>query len=100
MKKLALFAAIVFTLSGCAAMKTTKMVDFQTLVKETEAAIEQAAAVRNEWRDTRKIFKKGLEAEKAGKREQAIKLIQKAKKQAELAVQQAKSQRNAGPWLF
>ncbi len=99
MKKLALVIAII-TLAGCATMKKNEMVDFQTLVKQTEAAIQEAAAIGGEWRDTRKIFKKGLEAEKAGKHNLAVKLIKKAKKQAELGIAQAKSQRNAGPWLF
>jgi len=99
MKKLALIV-VILVLSGCATMKKNDMVDFQTLVKQTEAAIQEAAAMGGEWRDTRKIFKKGLEAEKAGKHNLAIKLVKKAKKQAELGIAQAKSQRNAGPWLF
>ena len=71
--------------------------DFDKAVKEATAEIDKAKKANYEWRDSRKILEKAVEAEKAGKHEEAMKLAKKAKQQGILAVAQSKQQKNAGP---
>jgi len=60
----------------------------EAAIAAAKSANAKAAAEGYEWRDTGKLIKKAEKALKAGKYEDAIKLANKAKRQAELAVEQ------------
>lgn len=105
MKKLATIAAALL-IAGCAStgeMAEEKMggaMDFDSLAKEAAAAIKKASSAGGEWRDSEKFLKQAKSAAKAGDMDKAMKLVNKAKSQGEMAYSQAKSQKDAGPWLF
>ncbi len=65
---------------------------YDDAVKDANSSIDKAKAVNYEWRDSRKMLKKADGLNKAGKSDEAIKLVEKAKKQGELAVAQAELQ--------
>lgn len=98
MKKVAVLAAIL-AVSGCAGMGAQSN-DPEALIKEAEASIAKAKSAGGEWRDSGKFLKQAKEALAAGDSAKASKLATKAKMQGELGLEQAKSQKNAGPWLF
>lgn len=105
MKKLAvIFAALsMFVMVGCASTGSNKMeetADYPTLVKQAEASIKKAKSVGSEWRDSGKFLKKAEKAAKEGKMDKAIKLAKKAKAEGDMAYEQGKAEKNAGPWLF
>lgn len=58
-------------------------------ISAAKAANKKAKAARYEWRDTGKFIKKAQAAADKGDNEKAIKLANKAKTQAELALKQA-----------
>ena len=66
--------------------------NYEAAVKDANASINNAKAVNYEWRDSRKMLKKADKLNKAGKSDDAMKLVEKAKKQGELAVAQADQQ--------
>ncbi len=86
-------------LSGCASSggTTASLESYQKAHNEANTAIKAAVMANNVWRDSRKILNKAEKAAKAGDYETATKLALKAKRQGELAVVQAESQKNAGP---
>lgn len=61
-------------------------------IADAKAANKKAKAVGNEWRDTGKFIKKAEKALEAGDEEKALKLANKARKQAEDAVIQEKAE--------
>ena len=65
---------------------------YENAVNDANASIEKAKAVNYEWRDSRKLLKSAEKLNKAGKSSEAIKLVEKAKQQGELAVAQAEQQ--------
>lgn len=82
---------ILFGTQSCATMEA------ENAATAASAEIDKAKAMGNEWRDSRKILKKGEKALDDGDIETANKLIAKARKQGINAQLQAKSQMNAGP---
>ena len=74
--------------------------DFDLLLVETQAAVQRADEIDALWRDTEKLVARAIKFHKKNDINQALKLIKRAKKQANLAYQQALEQRNAQPWLF
>ena len=56
------------------------------------AEIDKANDLGYEWRDSRKLLEKAAKSNKDGDNEKAIKLVEQAKKQGQLAVKQAKLQ--------
>lgn len=91
-------AALALSANAVAADKHREA--FKAALTETTAAADKAASVGGEWRDIR--GKKGFitMAEKAaaeGNYVKAMKLLNKAKHQAEMGYQQAMEQKNAGP---
>ena len=89
LKLAGLMVLVISFAAGCAS--TTE----EDLTGQAEAAIAaakdanaKAKAEGYEWRDTGKLIKKAEKALKDGKPEEAIKLANKAKRQAELAVAQ------------
>ena len=75
--------------------------EFNSLMKAAENAIDDAADVDGEWRDSRLILNNAKEAAIKGNLSLAMQLAQQAKEQGEMAEQQAKEQDSpSGPWLF
>ena len=66
--------------------------NYEDAVKDANSSIDKAKAVNYEWRDSRKMLKKANELNKAGKSDDAMKLVAKAKNQGQLAVAQAELQ--------
>ncbi len=66
--------------------------DAAAAIAAAKAANKKAAAENYEWRDTGKLIKKAEKALKAGKEAEAIKLANKARRQAENAVKQKYSE--------
>ncbi len=97
MKKTLWMSAIAFTLAACAggeqAAKSDK--EYNDLVAKAKSEISLAGKAGHTWRDTDKFLKDADEAMKAGDRDKAMKLVNKAMKQAQLAQIQAKD--NASP---
>ena len=75
---------------------TTPMDDYQKAHDDAVAALNQAASVDSEWRDSRAMLKKSKKMADAGNLEQAVKLANKAKKQGELGYAQGVAEQNAG----
>jgi hypothetical protein len=96
LKKLLLTGAAVavFALSS-SAFAATKA-DYEKAVTAAQAAIKQAAAMDDEWRDSGKLLKKAAEAAKAGDFDKAVKLAKAAEFQGKMAQEQAKANANAG----
>ena len=69
---------------------------FDAAVAEAKAAIKKAESVGGEWRDTGKFLKEAEEAAAAGDMDKAMKLVSKAKFQAEMGYDQAMAERNVG----
>ena len=65
-------------------------VSFADAVSAATAEIDKAKAVNYEWRDSRKLLKKAAELNKKGDSEKAMKLVTQARKQGQLAANQAK----------
>lgn len=74
----------------------TPMDGYKTAHAEAVAALDKAASVASEWRDSRKMLKKSKKMADAGNMDQAIKLANKAKKQGELGYAQGVAEQNAG----
>jgi len=88
-KSLKLIGMMLLAMSiavGCAG--TTEGGDPAAAIAAAKAANERAKAEGVEWRDTGKLIKKAEEANKKGDWDEAIKLANKARKQAEDAVKQ------------
>lgn len=65
---------------------------FDSAVSEAKTELDKAKAVNYEWRDSRKMLKKAEKLNKEGKTDKAIKLVNTAKEQGQLAVAQAELQ--------
>ena len=75
--------------------------EFWKLVNNAEDAIDNAAEVGGEWRDSRTILQEAITQAKQGDMKQAFQLAEQAKEQGDMGYQQAIKQREvAGPWLF
>ncbi|MCF6338193.1 MAG: SoxXA-binding protein [Gammaproteobacteria bacterium] len=109
MKKLMIFGALIFALSGCSIFGGETAED--AVAKNTAAAksaiaaatdaLKKARSVDGEWRDAgKKILKKAKAAASKGDFKKAIELANEAKFQADMGYAQAVEQKNAGPWLF
>jgi len=102
MKKLALLvAAVALTLSACGSSPDVahNKNDASASITAAQHANKRAKKVNYEWRDTGKIIKKAKKAQKAGNYDMAVKLADKAKRQAQNAYKQYLEQRNAKPNL-
>ena len=103
MKKIALLAAVMLTITGCAGLSAPPYPDEDSAAAAIGAANDarkKAASVGGEWRDTGKFIKQAKAAAADGDYEKAIKLANKAKTEGELGYAQAISQKDAGPWSF
>ncbi len=101
MKKIAvLFAAAALALGACAAPgPSTTESDALNAINAAEQKRTLAAKAGFEWRDTGKLIKKAKAALKKGDYDTAVKLANKAKRQSENALEQAKVAQHAGPRL-
>jgi hypothetical protein len=110
MKKLMIFGALAFALSGCGMMNGGgsdsaagggDAAAAKSAIAAAEAALKKARGVEGEWRDAKKkMVKKAKAAASKGDYAKAIKLADMAKFQGEMGYSQAMEQKNAGPWLF
>ena len=65
-------------------------ISFSDAISAATTEIDKAKAVNYEWRDSRKLLKKAAELNKKGDSEKAMELVTKARKQGQLAANQAK----------
>ncbi len=80
-------------LAGCATTdEDSGMSAAEQAIADAKAANAAAKAAGNEWRDTGKLIKKAESALAAGDEAAAEKLANKARRQAEIALQQAKNE--------
>lgn len=105
MKKLVLFGALIFALSGCAstggeAMAPADAESAKAAIAAAKDAQKMAKKAGSEWRDTGKTIKKAEAALKKKDYAKAVKLANKAKSEGEMGAAQGKAEANAGPWLF
>lgn len=110
MKKLMIFGALVFTLSGCSwfsggsggdSASGADAAAAKSAIADAEASLKKARSIEGEWRDAKKkMVKKAKAAASKGDYGKAIKLANKAKFQGKMGYKQAMEQKNAGPWLF
>jgi len=99
------FTLLIFCLLlfACASNpgKFSDNAEFKNLVEEAADAIEQAADVGGEWRDSRTILQSAKDEAQKGNIEKAMQLAKLAKAQGEMGFIQAKEQEKiAAPWLF
>ena len=79
-------------MAGCATTEEGSGITAEQAISDAKAANAQAKAAGYEWRDTGKIIGSAEAALEAGNEEEAIKLANQAKKQAEDAIAQAKAE--------
>lgn len=94
MKKVAILLAFAFTAGASYATASDKD-SAATAVNKAVHAIESAAAVGGEWRDSYKILGKAKKAWKSGEYDKAEKLAHKAMRQGEIGKSQALAERGA-----
>ncbi len=75
---------------------TGNKAEYEAALAEAKDAQKRAAAAKGEWRDLEKVLKQADEAAKAEDYAKATKLAKKVKAQAELGIEQANSEKNAG----
>lgn len=66
--------------------------NFETAVKEAKIEIDKAKAANYEWRDSRKMLETAEKLNKEGQTDKAMKLVEQAKMQGQVAVSQAELQ--------
>jgi hypothetical protein len=81
-------------------MAMTASPEFDKLIGEAQKAYDQALAMGAAWRDTKKIISKARAAAKSNDVSKATELAQQALAQSQMAQEQSKEQKNAGPYLF
>ena len=91
--------SLISTLSACLFTPVLSQAgNYEDAVQDANSSIDKAKAANYEWRDSRKMLKKADKLNKAGKTDEAMKLVATAQKQGELAVAQAGLQSGAnGP---
>ena len=73
--------------------------DYHVALDSASKSLKSAKSAGFEWRDSSKILKKAEKAAKSGDFNLATRLVNKAKRQGDMALAQAKIQANAGPRL-
>jgi hypothetical protein len=94
------YLSLISILSACLfAPAISQAGDYDGAVREANSSINNARSANYEWRDSRKMLKQADKLNKAGKTDEAMKLVAIAQKQGELAVAQAELQSDAsGPY--
>ena len=85
------FIAATLVLSACSAPQKNTDKDAAAAITAAEKTNKKAKKAEFEWRDTGKIIKQAKAAAKEGEFDKAVKLANKAKKQAMMALEQAKA---------
>jgi len=73
--------------------------EFETARQEAAKALKRANEAGHEWKNSGKFLKKADQAAKKGNYEKAMKLVEVARQEGELALHQSKQQAGAGPRL-
>lgn len=97
--KLAIASALALSLAACQSAPTKSLADANMALKSAMAENAKTKKMNVEWRDTGKLLKKARKAKGEGKFDEAVKLAEKAERQAKNALAQAEQQKNAGPML-
>ena len=97
MKKLIIIAATAVLMTACASAPTHNLSQANSAIIAANAANGKAKKVNYEWRDTGKLLKKARKAKGKGEFDTAVKLANKAKRQAMNALAQYKEQKNVKP---
>jgi len=95
MKTIMMFTAVctlALSLAACQSAPTKSLNDANMALKSAMAANEKAKKMYVEWRDTGKILKKAREAKGKGDFDKAVKLANKAEREAVNAVKQYNDQ--------
>ena len=97
--KLAAACTLALSLAACQSAPTKSLDDANMAIKAAMAANGKTKKVNYEWRDTGKLLKKARKAKGKGKFDKAVKLANKAKRQAINAMAQYHEQKNVKPNL-
>ena len=99
MKKLLVIAAAAALMTACASApsQSSNMAAADAAIAAANQANHKAKKVNYEWRDTGKLIKKADKAKDKGEFDSAVKLANKAKRQAMNAYAQYEDQKNAQP---
>lgn len=84
------------TSTAPAAKATGNKAEYEAALTEAKAAQKKVSAAGGEWRDLEKMLKQAEEAAKTEDYAKATKLTLKVKAHAELGIEQATSEKNAG----
>jgi len=95
--QLAAVAVMTISLVACASGPTQTLANANKAINAASSANSAVKKVNNEWRDTGKLIKSAKKAKDKGDYDVAVKLAKKAKNQANNAMAQYKSQKNAKP---
>lgn len=90
--KLAAACTLALSLAACESAPTKTLNDANMAIKEAMTENGKAKKMFVEWRDTGKLLKKARKAKGKGNFDEAVKLANKAKRQAMNAVAQAEAQ--------
>lgn len=102
-KKFVCAALTSLILTGCASSSSTDAdapatkETYNAAFNGAQMALNKAGKAQNEWRDSGKILIKAAKAAKAGDYKTATKLALQAKRQGELAYEQAQIEVSSGP---
>lgn len=99
MKKLLALAAITVLVAACASAPANKhtKADAESAIAAAEHEASRADKMGFQWRDIEKTIKSAKDAVAEEKFDEAVKLSNNAKKQAQLGIDQAQSQKDAAP---
>ncbi len=97
--KLVMASVLALSLAACQMGPTKTAADASSAIAAAVKANKVAKKHYVEWRDTGKLIKKARKAKAKGDFDKAVKLANKAKRQAQNAMAQYKEQKNAKPRL-
>lgn len=89
--------ATALVLSACGVQQKHNKNDASAAIMAASQANKKAKKVEFEWRNTGKLIKKAKAAAKEGEFDKAVKLANKAKKQAQMAMLQYKASKKTRP---
>lgn len=95
MKKFALTAALALMIAA-PGVQAADQKEAGEAIAQAISAVNAAAQVRGEWRDSYKTIGKAKKAYKKGDYDEALKLAKKAKGEGEMGQAQAMAEANAG----
>lgn len=99
MQKLLSLAAVTLLVTACASTPDNKHTknDAESAITAAEHEAMRADKMGGQWRDVADMIKTAKEAIKEEKFDEAVKLANTAKHHSTLGIEQATSQKNAGP---